>query len=66
MGGVGFVLLMILMVATAAVLLVGIAVMVKGGKANEKYGNKMMTWRVMLQGAALLLLGVLFMASQSA
>ena len=66
MGGVGFVLLVILMVATAAVLLAGVVVMVRGGKTNEKYANKMMTWRVMPQGGALAMLGILYLVSQPA
>lgn len=56
----GFVLLMILMLATAGVLIAGIVVMVKGGDTNKKYGNKMMVLRVALQGGTLLLLGALF------
>ena len=66
MGNVGFILLAILMLATAGVLIAGIVVMVKGGKTNEKYGNKMMTLRVMLQGGALAMLGVLYLISQPA
>ena len=62
---IGFILLMILMVATAGVLIAGIAVMVKGGETNAKYGNKMMVWRVALQGGALAMLGVLYLVSQS-
>ena len=59
----GEILLIVLMVATAVVLMVGIGVMIKGGQFNQKYGNKMMTLRVSLQGATLLLLGVLFLLS---
>lgn len=66
MGNVVFILLAILMLATAGVLIAGIVVMVKGGKTNEKYGNKMMTLRVMLQGGALAMLGVLYLISQPA
>lgn len=50
-----FILLMMTMVAVAGVLIAGIVVMGKGGELNEKYGNKLMQARVMLQGLALLL-----------
>ena len=61
---IGFILLAGLMLATAGVLIAGIAVMVKGGATNQKYGNKMMVLRVALQGSALLLLGILFLISK--
>jgi hypothetical protein len=62
---IGFILLLVLMAATALVLIIGIGVMIKGGETNQKYGNKMMTMRVALQGAALAMLGVLYLLSQS-
>ena len=57
-------LLMVLMVAVAIALVVGLAVMIRGGATNEKYGNKLMMWRVGLQAAALAVLGVLFLISK--
>ena len=62
MGNIGVILLLGLMLATVAVLVTGISLMARGGEANKKYGNKMMVARVMLQGAALLVLVVLLMA----
>ncbi len=59
----GFVLLLVLMVAVLVVLFVGLGLMLKGGKMNEKYGNKLMVWRVGLQAAALLVLGALVLSS---
>lgn len=61
----GAILLIGLMLATALVLLFGVFSMARGGEFNKKYGNKMMVLRVVLQGGALLLLGVLFLLSQS-
>jgi len=61
----GEVLLIGMMAATALVLVIGIATMIRGGEFNQKYGNKMMVLRVMFQGGTLLLLGVLFLLSQS-
>lgn len=49
-----------LMLATLAVLVVGVLLMGKGGEANRKYANKLMTARVILQASVLLLLLLLF------
>lgn len=61
----GEVLLVLMMLATAVVLILGIATMIKGGEFNQKHGNKMMVLRVAFQGGTLLLLGILFLLSQS-
>ena len=50
-----------LMLATAAVLVTGIALMARGGEANRKYGNKMMALRVLLQAVALAMMAVLLL-----
>ena len=42
-----------LMMATVGVLVAGVIVMARGGETNRKYGNKMMVWRVGLQGLTL-------------
>ena len=64
-GGAGYMMPMqgvvsfILVVALAAVVLVllaGVFAMTRGGEFNRKYGNKLMRWRVALQGSAILLL----------
>jgi hypothetical protein len=39
--------------ATLATLLVGVTGMGKGGAFNEKYGNKLMQFRVLFQGLAI-------------
>jgi hypothetical protein len=49
-----------LMIATVLVLLVGIVFMARGGEVSQKYSGKLMVARVTLQGAAILILGVLF------
>jgi hypothetical protein len=48
-----WILMGIFMAATLATLLVGVAGMGKGGAFNEKYGNKLMRLRVILQGLAI-------------
>lgn len=58
-------LMFIAMLATLAVMGIGLFSMVKGGEFNEKYGNKLMQLRVIMQGAALFFLVLAFMASQS-
>ena len=46
-------------VATLLVVLVGVVVMIIGGKTNEKYGNHLMIIRVVFQALALLLLYII-------
>jgi hypothetical protein len=41
------------MIATLAVLAIGMVSMIKGGEFNAKYGNKLMRARVIMQGVAL-------------
>ena len=48
-----FILMIIAMILVLASLIVGLGGMVKGGEFNNKYGNKLMRWRVTLQGLAL-------------
>src|SRR5262249_3566560 len=51
-----FVLAVILMLATVGTLLIGVSSMGRGGEFNEKYGNKLMRLRVILQGLAIVCL----------
>lgn len=46
-------LLFLAMGAVVLVLIIGLVGMVKGGEFNQKYGNKLMRARVLLQGVAL-------------
>ena len=48
-----FILGGIFALATLATLLVGVTSMGKGGAFNDKYGNKLMRYRVILQGCAI-------------
>ena len=52
------ILIGILMLATLGVLIVGMVGMVRGG-GDPARSNRLMRWRVILQGAALLLLAIL-------
>ncbi len=56
MSSIVFVLVGIALAATLAVLMAGVFTMARGGEFNQKYGNHLMRWRVILQGAALVLL----------
>lgn len=56
-----FILLIIAMCATLVSLVLGLTVMAKGGELNQKYGNKMMRLRVVLQGIALVLFALTIM-----
>ena len=59
MTAAGTVLLLGLMAATLIVLVIGIFLMGRGGEANRKYSNKLMTMRVVLQGCALAVVAAL-------
>jgi hypothetical protein len=52
------ILVAILMLATLGVLFAGLFGLVRGG-GNSQRSNKLMQWRVILQGAALLLFALL-------
>jgi heme A synthase len=43
-------------VATALVLLVGVFTMARGGDFNQKYGNKLMRLRILMQAVAVVLI----------
>jgi hypothetical protein len=58
-----FFLTIITALSVIAVLVLGIISMMKGGELNKKYGNKLMTARVVLQSATVILLIILWMAS---
>ena len=55
------ILLLGLMAVTLVVLVIGIALMARGGEANRKYGNKMMALRVTFQGLALACVALLLL-----
>jgi len=52
-------LMIVAMVATLGVLLLGLFSMAKGGEFNRRNSNRFMRWRVILQGAAILLFLIL-------
>ena len=57
--------LIVAMLAVLVVLGIGLFGMAKGGDFNEKYGNKLMQARIILQGVALALLALAYYSSQS-
>ena len=54
----------IALVATLAVLVVGIIAMLRGGAFNAKYGNKLMRARVALQAMAVGLMLVIYLLNR--
>jgi len=54
MSKVFLILMGIAMVAVVGVLLTGLFSMARGGSFNAKYGNKLMQWRIWLQGIAII------------
>ena len=60
-----YILLMLSMMAVLGVLLWGILTMARGGEYNAKWSNKIMRYRVVLQGIALVIfIVVLLMAGR--
>lgn len=53
------------MLATVVALFIGLGMMIKGGEANKKYGNKMMRIRIALQFVVIVMLGVMMFATKS-
>ncbi|MES2214452.1 MAG: HIG1 domain-containing protein [Pseudomonadota bacterium] len=50
----------IFITSTLLVLVFGVLLMARGGKMNRKYSNKFMIMRVVLQGAAIVSIGILY------
>lgn len=51
-------LVVIAMLMTLSVLFAGLISMAIGGEFNRKYGNRLMRWRVIMQGIAILLFAI--------
>ena len=49
------VLLIIAMLMTLGVLFAGLITMARGPEYSRKYGNKLMRWRIIMQGIAILI-----------
>ncbi len=64
MSGIVPVLLIVALVATLGVLFAGLIAMARGGEFNRKHGNRLMRWRVALQGLALVLLATLMLVGK--
>lgn len=57
----GYYILIVLILSVFVVLMAGVTLMGKGGKANFKYGNKLMIARVSLQGLVLVVLAIMYL-----
>ncbi|MCZ6452945.1 MAG: twin transmembrane helix small protein [Alphaproteobacteria bacterium] len=64
MNTVIIILLAVTLAAVVIVLITGVVGMARGGDFNAKYGNKLMRWRVLLQGLAIVLF-LLFVVTAS-
>ena len=58
------ILLILAMLATLGVLFAGLFAMARGGEFNRKHGNRLMRWRVALQATAVLLIGLIMLATR--
>ncbi len=61
MSGTLLALLIVALVATLGMLLLGIFSMARGGEFNRRHGNRIMRFRVIMQGAALVLLALIIL-----
>lgn len=57
------VLMVIAMLITLGVLFAGLLTMARGGELNRKYGNRLMRYRVLAQGVALLLFALAMLSA---
>ena len=55
------ILIILALIAVLGVLITGIISMFRGGEFNEKYGNKLMQMRVIIQFIAVILIGLAFL-----
>ena len=55
------IVIVLLLTALVGVLIAGVILMGIGGKANERYSNKLMAARVWLQGLTLLSIAIMFL-----
>ena len=64
MNGFLVVLLGLALLAVLGVLFAGLFSMARGGTFNRKHGNRLMRWRVALQGLAVLLFALAVLADK--
>lgn len=55
------ILILLALIAVLGVLVTGIVSMFRGGEFNDKYGNKLMQMRVIIQFIAVILIGLAFL-----
>ena len=65
MNGIILICVVVAALSVGGVLVLGLISMAHGGELNKKYGNKLMQARVILQGLAIALLVVAYLASKN-
>jgi hypothetical protein len=63
MSGVLAIFVVLGMLATLGVLFFGLFTMARGGEFNARHSNKLMRWRVLLQGATLIVFVILMLVA---
>lgn len=58
------ILLALALLAVLGVLFAGLVSMARGGEFNRKHGNRLMRWRVALQGLAIVLFALAMLIGQ--
>ncbi len=56
-------LLAVALLMTLGVLFTGLFAMARGGEFNRRNANRLMRWRIIMQGAALVILALAMLAS---
>ena len=64
MGTLMPIILAVALLAVLGVLFAGLVSMARGGEFNRKHGNRLMRWRVALQGLAIVLFALAMLTSQ--
>ncbi|MCG8354315.1 MAG: twin transmembrane helix small protein [Kiloniellales bacterium] len=59
------VLLVLAMLVTLGVLFAGLLTMARGGEFNRRHSNRLMRWRILAQGTALLIFAFAIMLSNA-
>jgi hypothetical protein len=65
MSQIFFILMLVAMLAVVASLFAGIITMARGGETGPRHSNRLMRWRVILQGVALLFFSLALLSSGS-
>ncbi|WP_259781467.1 twin transmembrane helix small protein [Aestuariispira ectoiniformans] len=58
MTGIAIILMLVAMGMTLAILITGIVAMARGGEFNQKWSNRLMRYRIVAQGIAIVMFAI--------